>query len=153
MGFLASIFLKLFTGSTLNFVSKIITSMTSEHVAEVQAQTGLDATEATAVVQAEIARYSAVKDVQISAMSHPIWWWAWALFVFPVGLYMASIYMLSLGCAFAVDHHACAAAWTILEVPKEIESWGFTVVTSIFGIYGVSSVVTTIANRLGKAAA
>jgi hypothetical protein len=153
MGFLGSIFLKLFTGSALKFVSGVITSITNEHVAEVQAQTGLDATEATAVVQAEIARYAAVSNVQIAAMSHPIWWWAWACFVFPVGLYMAAIHGVSLGCMLATDHHACSAAWTVLEVPKQIEAWDMYVILSMFGIYAVSPVISAVASRLGKPAA
>lgn len=150
MAWLAGIALKLFSGPTLTFVSNVIGSLTNEKIAIVQAQTGLAAAEAAAVVQAEAARVAAQANAQMAAMSHPVWWVAWGLFVLPVAFYDAAIHVKSLLCMLSADAKVCNAAWVILEVPKEIESWDMYVVLSMFGLAVTSSVVTSIVNRLGK---
>jgi hypothetical protein len=147
MGWIASFFLKVFTGSTLSFVSTIVSSLANEHVAVVQAQTGLAATEVTAVVQAEIARTNALSSVMQAEMTHRIWWWGWALFVLPAGAYVAIIHIKSLACAF----FATACTWNIPEVPKQIEAWDTYIVLSFFGLAAASSIFGSIAGRLGKA--
>lgn len=147
MGWLASIALKLFTGPTLSFVSGIVTSLSNEHVAVVQAQTGLAATEAVAVVNAEIVRQQALSSVLQAQMQHKVWWWAWALFVFPAGCYIALVHVKSLACTF-IDS---ACTWNILEVPRQFEAWDQYVVLSFFGLAAASSVVSSIVGRLGKA--
>src|SRR5262245_44356779 len=50
---------------------------------------------AIATIQAETSRTSAMRDVIQVAMGHPIWWVAWALGVFPVLGYYASIFWVS----------------------------------------------------------
>lgn len=149
MTFLAGLFLKFFTSGTLNFISGVIGSLTNAQIAKVQAETGLAATEAKAVVQAEIARINAQSQVQMAQMTHPIWWFAWGLFVIPPAIYDAIIHIKSIGCMFVADAKTCNAAWVILQVPPTIESWDMYVVLSMFGLAVTSSVVTTIANRLG----
>jgi len=144
MGWIASFFLKVFTGSTLSFVSNIVTALSNEHVAVVQAQTGLEATAVTGVIQAEISRQNAVSSIMQAEMQHRIWWWGWSLFVMPAGCYVALIHIKSLTCAF----FDTACTWNIPEVPKQIEAWDTYVVLSFFGIFAASSVVTTIASKI-----
>lgn len=147
MGWLASMALKLFTGSTLSFVSSIVTSLTNEHSAVVVAQTGLAATEVTAVVSAEISRQQALSSVMQAEMTHRIWWWGWALFVLPAGAYVAVIHIKSIGCAFF--NSVCT--WNIPEVPHQIEAWDNYIVLSFFGLAAASSILGPIVGRLGKA--
>lgn len=147
MGWLASIALKLFSGSTLSFVSDIIGKLSNEKIAVIQAQTGLAATEATAVVNAEIYRQQALSNVMQQQMTHRIWWWGWALFVLPAGAYVAIIHIKSLACALGWFD---ACSWNILEVPKQIEAWDTYIVLSFFGLAGASSILGSIVSRLGK---
>lgn len=146
MGWLASFALKFFSGSALSFASSIITSLTNEKVAIVQAQTGLAASEAVAVVQSEIARINAQSQIQMAQMTHPVWWAAWTLFVFPVGLYDALIHLKSALAPFFPS----VLLWNIPEVPKEIEAWDMYVILSMFGLAATSSVVASIVGRLGQ---
>ena len=147
MGWLASIFLKVFTGSTLSFVSSIISSLSNEKVAIVTAQTGLAATEVTGIVQAEISRQQALSTVMQAEMTHRIWWWGWALFVLPAGMYVAIIHIKSIMCAF----FGAACMWNIPEVPHQIEAWDTYIVLSFFGLAATSSILGNIVGRLGKA--
>jgi hypothetical protein len=145
MGWLASLLLKVFTGSTLSFVSNIVTSLSNEHVALVQAQTALDATTITGLVNAEISRQQALSTVMQAEMTHRIWWWGWSLFVLPAGAYVALIHIKSLACFFC---YACT--WNIPEVPRQIEAWDTYIVLSFFGLAATSSILGNIAARLGK---
>jgi hypothetical protein len=147
MGGIVAFALKFFTGSTLSFVSKVVTSLANEHAAVVTAQTGLAATEVTAVVSAEIARTNALSSVMQAEMTHRIWWWGWALFVLPAGAYVALIHIKSLACAFL----GTACLWNIPEVPKQIEAWDTYIVLSFFGLAATSSILGSIVGRLGKA--
>src|SRR6185503_19786982 len=63
-----------------------------------------------AVVQAEIARQSALKDLTVNAMSHPIWWIAWGIGVFPVLTCHAAVFVV-----FMLP----GLGWEILKVPQE----------------------------------
>jgi|SRR5579864_13242 len=147
MGWLASIALKMFSGPVLSFVSGVVTSLTNEHQAIVVAQTGLAATEVTAVVSAEISRQQALSSVMQAEMTHRIWWWGWSLFVLPAGAYVALIHIKSLVCAF----YGSACYWNIPEVPKQIEAWDNYIVLSFFGLAAASSILGPIVGRLGKA--
>jgi len=147
MGWLASIALKLFSGPVLSFVSGVVKSLTDEHQAVVVAQTGLAATEVTAVVSAEISRQQALASVMQAEMTHRIWWWGWALFVLPAGAYVALIHIKSLSCAF----FATACTWNIPEVPHQIEAWDNYIVLSFFGLAAASTILAPIMSRLGKA--
>lgn len=90
-----------------------------------------------AVVQAEIARQAATKDITLNAMSHPVWWFAWAMGVFPVLTYH--------GCIFWVSVFP-GLGWEILKVPADQAEFGRTVVQWMFGLGGASALVTGIAN-------
>jgi len=144
MGLIASFLLRFFTGSTLSFVGNVLQSLTSEHVAVVQAQTGLAATEATAVVNAEIARQSVQANLLGAMMRHPIWWIAWCLFVLPAGCYVALIHVKSLACTF----FGAACGWNVLRVPPQIEAYDQLVVLSFFGLAAASSVVSAIVGKV-----
>lgn len=96
-----------------------------------------------AVVQAEMSRQNAVKDITVNAMSHPIWWVAWALGVFPVLSYHALIYWVS---TFP------GLGWPILAVPADQAEFGRTIVQWMFGIGGASALVTGVSQVWAKRA-
>jgi hypothetical protein len=96
-----------------------------------------------ALVQAELARVNALADVNKSAMSHPIWWVAWALGVFPVLTYHACIFWSS---TFP------GLGWTILKVPADQAAFGIMVAQWMFGISGASAIVTGVASAWAKRA-
>lgn len=96
-----------------------------------------------AVVQAEIARQAALKDLTVNAMSHPIWWIAWGLGVFPVLGYHACIFWVSV---------FPSLGWTILKVPADQIEFGRTVTQWMFGIGGVSALVTGVSQVWSKRA-
>jgi hypothetical protein len=95
-----------------------------------------------AVVQSEIARVQAQKEMNMVGMNHPIWWVAWALFVLPVGLYHAMIYFVStFHLVLVVD-----------RVPPVQEQWGMWIVGSIFGAQVTTGIVSQITNAWVKKA-
>jgi hypothetical protein len=96
-----------------------------------------------AVVQAEIARQSALKDLTVNAMSHPIWWIAWGIGVFPVLTYHAAVFVVSM---------LPGLGWEILKVPQEQAEFGRTVVQWMFGIGGASALVTGVSQVWTKRA-
>jgi hypothetical protein len=96
-----------------------------------------------AVVQAELARQAALKDITLNAMSHPIWWVAWGIGVFPVLTYHACVFWVS---TFP------GLGWEVLKVPAEQSAFGNTVVQWMFGIGGASALVTSVAQSWSKRA-
>lgn len=145
MGFLASFALKFFSGTVLSFVSNVVSKLADEHVAIVQAQTGLAIAEVGGVVAAEQTRMNAQASITLASMTHPVWWIGWVLFVIPAGAYDALIHLKSLACPF----FDAACTWNILRVPATIEAWDQYVVLSFFGLAATSSVVSSIAGRIG----
>lgn len=141
---IAGFFLKFFTGSTLSFVSGIVTQLTNEHAAIVTAQTTLTGVEVSSVVGAEVARYNAQASLETAMIAHKIWWVGWAFFVLPAGLYVGLIHAKSILCPFLDS----VCSWNIPEVPHQIEMWDGLVVMSFFGIAGVSALVQSISNRI-----
>lgn len=91
---------------------------------------------------AEIARVNARKELGILAMSHPIWWVAWGLFVIPIGIYNATIYILST-LSIGPDTYA------VLQVPYEQEELGRIVVQYIFIAQGGSGIAGAVLKRFG----
>lgn len=89
-----------------------------------------------ALIQAEIARQNANVSFLTAAMSHPIWWVAWGIGVFPVMVYYASIFFVSTFPFWG---------WTVLKAPPDALEFAKLVVGSMFGIAGVSSVVAGVA--------
>lgn len=90
-----------------------------------------------ALVQAEIAGKQAQKEMNIVGMNHPIWWVAWAIFVLPVGLYHASIFLVS---TFDLDV-------VVKRVPQTQEEWGMWIVMSLFGAQVATGLVNGVATR------
>jgi hypothetical protein len=101
------------------------------------------ATVSTAIVQSETAHFAAVRDVTMSMLSHPVFWVAWGLGVFPVLLYHASIFFVS---TFPV------LGWTVLKVPDVELEYARLVVGSVFTLTGTSTVVAGIASAWIKRA-
>lgn len=95
-----------------------------------------------AVVQSEIARVQAQKEMNVVGMSHPIWWFAWALFVLPVGLYHFMIFFVS---TFHLE-------FTVDRVPPVQEQWGMWIVGSIFGAQVTSGVIGQVTSAWLKKA-
>lgn len=95
------------------------------------------------VVQAEVARQNALRDVTLSMHSHKVFWIAWGLGVLPVLGYHACIFFVS---TFP------ALGWTVLKVPTEELAYADLIVKSVFTLTGASSVVAGIANVWAKRA-
>jgi hypothetical protein len=98
---------------------------------------------AVAVIQAETSRLNGVKDMTLAMMSHPVFWVAWGLGVFPVLLYHASIFFVS---TFPV------VGWTVLKVPHDEIDFGRMVIGSVFTLTGASTVVSGLAQAWMKRA-
>jgi hypothetical protein len=98
---------------------------------------------AVAQINAEIARKAAQKDLGIASMSHPVWWMAWGLFVIPVGLYHATIFLLS---TFGVDPHTFA----VLKVPAEEQALSQSVIEYLFLAQSTSGVIGAVVKRFTK---
>lgn len=50
-----------------------------------------DVQKAIKLMEADQARLAAQRDITLAGMSHPIWWAAWSMFVFPLGIYWAKV--------------------------------------------------------------
>jgi hypothetical protein len=98
---------------------------------------------AISIIQAEVSRQSSLRDISVSAMSHPIWWVAWSLGVFPVLTYHACIFWVSI---------FPGLGWPILHVPQDQAEFGRMVVQWMFGISGASALVTSVASSWSKRA-
>jgi hypothetical protein len=91
----------------------------------------------TAIVQAETSRLNAASSLITAMLAHPIWWAAWALGVFPVMLYYASIFWVSTFPFWG---------WTVLQAPADALEFAKLVVGSMFTIGGASTLVAGIAH-------
>lgn len=98
---------------------------------------------ALATIQSETARMNATKDVTLAMLSHPTFWVAWGLGVFPVLLYHGCIFFVS---TFPV------LGWTILKVPPDQIEFAKLVVGAVFTLTGTSAVVSGIAGAWLKRA-
>jgi hypothetical protein len=96
-----------------------------------------------ALVQAEAARQKSMADVSMAAMSHPIWWIAWSIGVFPVLTYHACVYWVS---TFP------SLGWVVLKVPADQIEMGHTIINWMFGISGASAFTAGIAHAWSKRA-
>lgn len=94
-------------------------------------------------IEARIERTKARRDLGLAAMSHPVWWVAWALFVLPVGFYHAAIYSLSV-LSIGPDQYA------VLQVPPQQEEWGRLIVQNIFFAQAGSGIAGAVIQRFGK---
>lgn len=133
--------LSLLTGLP-NFFNGILAYLNKrEDVVAVQSTNAAAAT--NVLVQADIAHTAAIKDVTTAMMSHPVFWVAWGLGVFPVLLYHAAIYFVS---TFPI------IGWTVLKVPHDELEFGQMVIGSVFTLTGASTVVTGLAHAWIKRA-
>lgn len=89
-------------------------------------------------IRGDTARLQVQQNLILAAMTHPIWWWAWALFVFPVGFYHAAI--------FVTSTVPWLNGWTILRVPATQEAWALSIIQTIF----VAQVGTGIAGAVAQ---
>lgn len=96
-----------------------------------------------AIIASEVERIKGSNAIIQEGMNHPVWWWAWALFVIPVGFYHAAIFVLS---TFGIP----PTTFKVLQVPPMQEQWAMWIVLSIFGAQVASGIVTTITNKLNR---
>ncbi len=107
---------------------------------ELKARLGTEKDEAAALLAHEGLRVAAQQSVTLAAMNHRVWWIAWALFVLPVGLYHAAIFLVS----------TFGAPFVIQRVPATQEQWAQLIVLSMFGLYAGTSIVDAVLARLAK---
>ena len=94
-----------------------------------------------AVISNDTAGKQAQKELNLVGMNHPIWWAGWGLFVFPVGLYHASIFWVS---TFP------GLGWSINRVPPMQEQWAMYIVLSLFGAQVTTGVVSSIVSAWSR---
>ena len=94
-------------------------------------------------IEAEIARRNAQRDLGIASMSHPVWWIAWGLFVIPVGLYHATIFILStLGIG--------PETFAVLRVPPDQQQLSNAVIQYLFLAQGGVGIAGTLIQRIAR---
>jgi hypothetical protein len=96
-----------------------------------------------AVVQAETTRIQAAASVLQVAMGHPVFWVAWAIGVFPVMVYYASIFFVSTFPFWG---------WEVLKAPADALDFAHQITAWMFGIAGASSLVAGVAHAWAKRA-
>lgn len=94
-------------------------------------------------IEADIARRNAQRDLGIAGMNHPVWWLGWVLFVIPVGLYNAAIFILS---TLGIPPDTFA----VLRVPLEQEQLARTVVEYFFLAQGGTGIAGLLVSRFSK---
>lgn len=103
-------------------------------------QQGVDRDAALKLLDNQRALIEAHRDLSMVAMNHPLWWAAWLLFVLPVGLYHALIFVVS-----TLD-----LALVVRRVPPVQEEWAMWIVISIFGAQGAAGITAGILGRFVK---
>jgi hypothetical protein len=100
------------------------------------AKLGLARDSTAAIVAVEGKRQDAALDVYKLMLSHPVFWIAWGLGVFPVMLYHAAIFWVSIFPFWG---------WTVLRAPPDQLAFANTVVGNVFLLTGTSTVVASLA--------
>lgn len=113
------------------------------HVAAMNSQDKEVAKLIISSIEAERDRRQAQKEMGILAMTHPLWWVAWGLFVIPVGLHHAAVYLLS---TFGIGPETFA----VLAVPASIRANGDAVVQFIFLSQSGAGVAGALMQRFMK---
>ena len=98
-------------------------------------------------IEAERARRLAQRDLGIAAMSHPVWWIAWLLFVIPVGLYHATIFVLSTLGIPPCSPKIVTGCFTVLEVPADQKKLSEAVIQYLFLAQAGAGVAGAIIKR------
>jgi hypothetical protein len=95
---------------------------------------------AIALMEADRVRIQSQRDITIRAMSHPIWWLGWALFVLPLGIYWNKVIVydkvLKLG---ATD-----------PLTGFVLDWSGYIVLSLFGMQVGAGLAGAIINRVWR---
>lgn len=130
MGWLASIFTGGFIKGLFGFGSKALDVYLAKANGNVQ--------EAIALMAADQARIAAQKDITVAAMSHPIFWVMWAMFVAPLGVYWNKILIWDK-----------VLGWGATDpLTGFVLDWSGYIVTSIFCLQVGTGIVAGILNRL-----
>jgi hypothetical protein len=87
-------------------------------------------------IDARIERTRARKELGLMAMTHPVWWFAWCMFVIPVGLYHAMIFMLSTFGIPPCTAEIVEGCFTVLKVPSDQAETARIIVRNIFFAQG-----------------
>jgi len=94
-------------------------------------------------IEAQIAHKMAQRDLGIAGMNHPVWWIAWALFVIPVGLYHATIFILS---TLSIGPETYA----VLKVPPAQEALSSAIISYLFLAQAGAGVIGAAIKRLSR---
>lgn len=111
----------------------------AQDAAQVQSTNAKEVT--VAALSADTAHFAAVKDVTMAMFSHPIFWVAWGLGVFPVLTYHSMIFFVSTFPHLWLWATSIPADHAVLRVPTEELSYGQMVVGSVFTLTGASTLV------------
>ena len=101
-------------------------------------------------IEAERDRRLAQRDLGIASMSHPVWWLAWGLFVIPVGLYHAMIFLLSTFGIPPCSPKILTGCFTVLEVPPDQKKLSEAVIQYLFLAQAASGVAGAVIKRLTR---
>lgn len=101
-------------------------------------------------IEGEIARRNAQRDLGIASMSHPVWWIAWGLFVIPVGLYHALIFLLSTAGIPPCSPKILTGCFTVLEVPPDQKNLSTAVIQYMFLAQATSGIAGAVISRFIK---
>ena len=123
----------LLSGGLLNSIMAYLNKREDVNVVENNNATTIS----NSAIAAESARMGYARDIINVAMSHPIWWFAWGLGVFPVLTYYAAIFFVSTFPFWG---------WKVAKVPVEAQEFARLVVGSMFTIGGASTLVAGIAH-------
>lgn len=94
-------------------------------------------------LEAERDRRLAQKELGLAGMNHPVWWIAWCLFVIPVGLYHATIFMLStLGIP--------PSQFAVLKVPPDQQALSSVIIQYLFIAQAGAGVAGALITRLSR---
>jgi hypothetical protein len=94
-------------------------------------------------IDASIKRSEHRRDLGLAAMSHPVWWLAWALFIIPAGLHHAAIYVLS---TLSVG----PAEFAVLAVPLEQKAITREFIQWMLGAQVTSGIAGAVLKRFAK---
>lgn len=147
----------------LNYLNK----RTDAQVEKLRIDRGVDRDTAIEIIKSDAAVKQSTANIIMAAMSHPVWWAAWLLFVIPVGVYEGMIFYVSTfdawinaaGCVVpklgelpAAGRKVCE--WYVRRVPDEQEQLARLIVQSIFlaqaGTGAMAGISNAIATRLKR---
>jgi hypothetical protein len=99
-------------------------------------QNNNEAQVSTVAIQGDVQKSIAMMDLQKSAMNHPIWWLAWALYILPAGVHSAAVHFVStFHLALIVD-----------KLPPDFIAQDKMIVMSLFGAQIGTGVIDKVVN-------